>query len=440
MWSRLRGQGIGATLARGASGVFVVTSLGQALMFGLMVFLARLLGVTEYGAFVYALSWLNILMLVSKLGLDTASLRFVASYVATEDYGHLRGLLRRANAIALLASVVVAGLAAWAVMALSERLSPSTRNTLLWAFAVLPFMTLATLRYAALRGLKRVVLALLPERVLRPILTAGFVAVAVWLLGVEATGAHAMMAYLAAVSIGFCAGAWWLYRSVPSGVRQRPAEYRTGEWLRTALTLLIANGAFVVTTQTDTIMVGALIDSEEAGVYYSANRVTAFMQMAIVAIQQIAAPMLASFHARGEHAKLQRTLTLAVLGAVAFAVPAGVVLALIAEPVLSIFGPEFVAGEGAFRILIAAQAVNALTGMTGLVMSMTGHQAVSAIVISIAAAVNVVLNAVLIPRYGIEGAAIATLITTAGWNVPLVYYAWRRLGLWTLPLPWRMSS
>ena len=180
-------------------------------------------------------------------------------------------------------------------------------------------------------------------------------------------------------------------------------------------------------------MVGALLDSERAGVYFSASRIAGLIQFGTVAIQQIAGPMIAAFYADGRLRDLQRTLSLSALGASVFAIPSGILLIVFSGPILGVFGVAFVDGEAVLRILTASQAINALTGMTGLVMTMTGHQAIASRVIGICAVANVGLNGLFIPAFGMEGAAFATLATTIAWNLLLVYYAWARLGLWTLP-------
>lgn len=62
-------------------------------------------------------------------------------------------------------------------------------------------------------------------------------------------------------------------------------------------------------------------------------------------------------------------------------------------------------------------------------MTMTGHQKEATRVIGGSAVLNILLNACLIPIWDIQGAAIATAVTTATWNVVLTFFVWQRLGL-----------
>lgn len=99
------------------------------------------------------------------------------------------------------------------------------------------------------------------------------------------------------------------------------------------------------------------------------------------------------------------------------------------EPVLSIFGPDFVAASAALRILALGQLVNLATGSVGTILIMTGHQRIS-LLNSVAGAVMVViLGLILIPRYGATGAAAAASITMAIRNISATYLVWRFVGV-----------
>ena len=64
--------------------------------------------------------------------------------------------------------------------------------------------------------------------------------------------------------------------------------------------------------------------------------------------------------------------------------------------------------------------VNAFCGSVGVLMTMTGHQLEAAKVYITAAILNIFLNVLFIPPFGIEGAAAATALTTIFWNLVLL--------------------
>jgi O-antigen/teichoic acid export membrane protein len=80
-------------------------------------------------------------------------------------------------------------------------------------------------------------------------------------------------------------------------------------------------------------------------------------------------------------------------------------------------------------IVIVGKLFSAGAGSVGYLANMTGNQDASARIFGWSAAINVSLNLVLIPQFGIEGAAVATASTTALWNVWLCWIVRRELGI-----------
>jgi O-antigen/teichoic acid export membrane protein len=145
-----------------------------------------------------------------------------------------------------------------------------------------------------------------------------------------------------------------------------------------------------------------------------------------MAITAIAAPLLSEFHTSGEREKMQRMVTLAARGIFVFTGGIGLFIFILRVPLLSIFGEAFEAASTVLAILVFGQAINALTGPVGIIMVMTGHHDQVSRIVGFSAALNVVLNAALIPAWGIEGAAVATVITTAFKNLAMLVYVLRQ--------------
>ena len=67
-----------------------------------------------------------------------------------------------------------------------------------------------------------------------------------------------------------------------------------------------------------------------------------------------------------------------------------------------------------------------------MLLNMTGHERDTALVVGMSAVANIALNLLLIPRLGLEGAAIATALGTLAWNVLLSYFVYKRLGFYSV--------
>ena len=87
------------------------------------------------------------------------------------------------------------------------------------------------------------------------------------------------------------------------------------------------------------------------------------------------------------------------------------------------------ASGSALKILCIGQLVNASVGSVGVLLDMTGNEKDSAGAIGLGAGANVALNALLIPRYGVEGAAIATATSIVIRNILLSVRVRQRLNI-----------
>ncbi|MDQ1256008.1 MAG: hypothetical protein QG656_603, partial [Candidatus Hydrogenedentes bacterium] len=424
---KLRGRGLVAIMARGASGTFVVNVLGAGIAFGSQVALARLMSPSHYGAYILVISWITVLQFVAVLGLDKTMLRFLAVYRTRTQWDLFRGLLRGGYALTLLASLAVGGVVALAAWLLRAHMDAETMATFLWGAAVLPFLALSILRQASLQSLRHVVVAQMPELLVRPVLVAGMVFLVYRYVGQAVPGHTAMMLNFVGTQITYLMGGLLLSYYLPAESAGRTRTYHTREWMAMAWPLMLVAGMHILTKKTDILMLGMFAGKTAAGIYGPATRLTDLITFGILAVMSIASPLIAEAHARQKPGELQRILFLASWGIVAFCVPIVAGIVVFGKFLLGIFGPEYVAGYGPLTVLMAGQVVNALTGPCVAALTMTGHQNVTAKILGCVVVVNIVLNAVLIPRFGLMGAAAATSISIALNKTFEMVYVWRLL-------------
>ncbi|MCB0321923.1 MAG: flippase [Bdellovibrionales bacterium] len=431
---KLQGEGVGAVLARGVAGGFSVNILGALIGLVAQAVLARLMGGEQYGIYAYVFTWLSVLSLAAKLGFDTTLLRYVAAYKAKQQWSLLRGLLIRTNQMVVVLSIATGVVTAIVVELLSDRLSSDLVRTFWVLCLILPLSSLCSLRSAALRALRKVVLARLPDEVLRPTLLACLAAGCYFVFSIEVNALLAMVLQSVALLAAFFIGAYWMRLAMPDEVFQSAPEYENREWIRYAVPLVLFSAMNVILQRIDTLMLGAFLDTTSAGYYSVAVRIAKLMAFGLAAVNMIAAPMISSLYAQENMEELQRMLRLSALGIMAYTIPVTAGMILFGNYLLLIFGEEFVAAYPALVILALGQMINALAGSSGYVMTMTGHQNIALKIMSISAVVNILLNWLLIPRYGMNGAAWATALSLVGWNVAFVVYARRKIGLRTTVL------
>lgn len=429
LWKRFQGNGVGAVLVRGASGTFVMMVLSAGIAFGTNVILARVLGVTHYGIYIYALTWINLLAWACQIGLPTSLVRFVSAYKAKEQWGLFRGILSRSIYYVMIATGFIGGTTAIVIWFLHDRMGAEQAETLWISLLILPLIALTGLRQGALRGLKRVVLSSIPDGIVRPLLIAVIVIVLYFWVQQSLHAMHVMLVNLIATLIAFVIGSMLLVKALPEQMHNVSPVYAGREWLKVSLPMFFGSGMFLILRQADVIMIGIILGPADAGIYAVVSRITSLVFFGLHAIDNIAAPMISELHSKEQFHRLQRMVTLAARGAFSLTFIMSIVLFFLGAYVLSLFGEDFVVGYQAMMILLIGMVIKSLFGSAGFLMSMTGHHKQAAIIVGIAAALNIMMNAVLIPLYGLMGAAIATAVSNAFWSIVVLVYVLRRVNI-----------
>ena len=223
---------------------------------------------------------------------------------------------------------------------------------------------------------------------------------------------------------------WTLFqRNLDAHIRNAYPIYARAQWSEIALPIMLVGGSHIILSQTDTLMIGSLLNAKSVGLYSAALKTSYWVRFILLAVNAIAAPLIASLYAQGDRLGLQQLVSTTARWVFYPSFAIAVVMISFAEPVLHLFGPDFVAARGALIILIFGQLVNVGAGSVGYLMMMTGHQNQSALVMGVSALTNVILNLIGIYVFGILGAALATALSMAMWNIWLHSLVVRNLGV-----------
>jgi len=427
---KVRQDSLRVTLMWNAGGTFALKVASTALLFLISLLLARLLGATGYGAYVNAMAWISLLSVLSMMGLDKLVVREIAIYNTRSAWDLMRGLLRWTNLLGFFVSLWFALLTGIIIWILRDHLELQMRSTLWIALIMLPLLVLIRLRQAAMRGLQHVVFGQLPEMLIMPIV---FVVLfgGIYLIFRDTLSASATMgAQVVAAGIAILIGARQLKISLPQSAKQAPPTYQGWIWVRGILPLLFIDSMMIISAQTDIIMLGAMKGAETVGIYAVAKKGAGLITFVLLAVNMALAPNIASLYTAGDMDKLQRVVTKSARAILLGSLP--IALALIAFGhwfLLLFFGQDFTQGEKALAILSVGQLINTATGSVGLLLIMTGYERDAAIGVGSGTVLNVMLNAILIPRWGLTGAAAATASSMIVLNILLAIWVYKRLGI-----------
>ena len=418
------------TVNRGRIAVFTRLA-GAVLAFAAQVTVARIAGIAEFGSFAFVVGAINLCVAISKLGLDTAALRFEALYLGNREFSRYRGFRRYADGLALLSSLAVAAIAAYVVSGSDPWTGKSTTLLMTVILIAVPCISLSALRISSLLALGEVFLAYIPELMLRPVtIITGCLILAGTTGHLNAEQALSVFGVAATLSLIFSTASTRL--RTPEGISlSREVDYSMRSWSDASLTFLASTVVYFGLTQVDILIVGYLLGDAAVGGYAAAARCAVYLTLFLVAVQRTVAPLISEHYARRDREDTQRILDVIAAAGGVPGLAAGILVFVFAEPVMRLFGEGF--GEAAvlLRILAVGQVVNCLTGASGVTMNMTGHHR-AALVIQLSFLVFGVAGTIVAAKYfGIAGVACVTAATVSGWNLVSVWYVRHTTGLKT---------
>lgn len=428
-------------IAKTAGGTFILRIFYLASGFITTLLLTRWIGAEGLGVYNFVISWVVLVAIFVKFGLEDYLVRETAAAHGRNDPETARRLWNFSRGFILVASLVAAG-CFYGLLQWMDFENPDLWPAFMIGVAMIPLLSLIAIYRGRFRANKQIVKSQIPEYLIRPILLMVSIGLLLW-LATPGRPVIALLINVAAtfIAMTFCMLAAFSKNSHPaddaqSNLTSTPAEnafpgYRKASvpWLIGAFPFVVIAGISIINQRTDRLMLGALQDMESVGLYSVAVQMAMVVNFTLIGLNQAIAPLVAERHDSNRSEELQKTLLHATNIATVGSLLIVAALIVLGPIVLAVFGPEFSASYVPMIILAIGQLLNVASGPVGTVLSMSRRERFVGIGLSISVVCNILMNFFLIPIYGVSGAAIATAVSVGIWNLLLVAYAKRTLGI-----------
>jgi O-antigen/teichoic acid export membrane protein len=405
-------------ISRHSGVLFAGTLFTAALGYLFKIYLARVLGAEALGVYALGMTLVGFVGAFNSLGLVESAVRFAAVYRASDKLRELRTLLWRGGGTLLAANLLFAVVFFEFAKKVARPFyhSPLLARYVPWFAILLVLGAVSTFYSRILAGYKAIDRRTLINNFLG---TPTTMLLALLFIGIG----WGLRGYLLAQVLGSVLVIVFLlvtvWKLTPHEARflfpwPGPLEREVWRFSASAVGILLLE---FLMNHADKIALGFYRTAADVGIYSVAAALVAYLSVILNSVNQVFSSVIADLHARGEHAMLGRLykgLTKWVLG---LTLPLVITVIVFSRPLMRTFGHDFEAGWPILIIGAGGHLVNCGVGSVGVLLFMSGNQRRLLQVQAVMAGVMTVLSIVLVPIWGMVGAAVAAAITNAGTNL-----------------------
>jgi O-antigen/teichoic acid export membrane protein len=400
-------------------------------------YLAQMVGAEGVGVFSTCWTILMIGTVLGKLGFDTSIVKFIAESMGKKFTHHIKPIYKNCILIVLTSSTLVAIVLIATAEPISQLFFKNTDYASLVRIVGISVIPLSLMNYNAesMKGLKKITAFSLFQNGSIYILTL----LIIWIFNSHSmdntTSIYSLLiALLILLIVSFWAFHYYMQR-LPRPENEKPKyNFELKSILNISLPMLLTNSMFLIMSWMDILMLSAFKTQADVGIYNTSLKIAALVSITLVAINSIAAPKYAELYGKKDQAGFRKVVKQTSFLNFIISFPVFLVIIIFPTFLLGIFGQDFTAGVYALSILAAGQIFSSFSGSTIHILNMTGHEKTARNILLSTAIINLTLNYILVPRYGMNGAAMATTISTILWNLVSEFVIYKKFGFLTYPL------
>lgn len=413
--------------------IIKVSSIGISYLFTLLVL--YIYDPTQWGIFSLSLASMMIFAIPGRLGLDTAIVRFTSEYVTESNIIKLQNYYQKSIILVLIGSIVSSTLMYFFCGFIAESIFKKTvvtQSLKIMSLGIIP-MNILFLNAEAFRGYKEIKL----YSFFKTVASYTFCIPVLFIIA-KSTDLkfNPEISYVIGLWISMVLSIVTWSKKLKLNYSLRDQEQSFSEIIIVAFPMLLTTSLIFLLGWTGSFAIGIYReDPSEVGIYQVALRLSALTSLPVLAINSIAAPKFASLNSLNDTIGLEKVIRQSTKMTFWVSLPILSIFIVFPEFVLSFFGEEFKSAALTLIFISIGQFISSISGSVGNLLQMTGHQNKMQLIILTGTAVNIFLNYLLIPRYGIAGAGFASMIGVAVWNLSAVYVIWKEMKIMTIYIP-----
>jgi len=398
----------------------------------LFYILAKYFGAAGVGFFSTVWTILMVSVVFSKLGFDTSIVKYIAEFSKKNESRNISDIYLRSIKFIVISGTTIMII----IMLFSNNISKlffdsdSYGHYIFYlAFGILP-LTLLNFNAESQKALKNItVYSILQNGSINLFLSLILFA---YIFFEFSTGLSTIIyALLLTIIFLMLISFIFVFKNIKLQKPSHNFQLSNRQILKTTIPMLLSNSLFLIMNWTDILMLSFFKSETDVGIYNTSLKIASLSTIILIGINSIAMPKYAEL--KNEKLRFKKFVKQTTFLIILTSLPIFLGIVIFPDFLLTIFGNEFVTGKTTLLILSAGMFFSAISGSTVHILNMTGNEKIVQNILLFSACFNFVLNFILIPLYGIIGAAIATASTTIFWNIATQWFIYKKFKFVTFP-------
>ena len=397
--------------------VLIIRSFGVLLLFGFTLFITNFYSAENVGRYDFVRSTLMVLGGISLMGTNQSIIYYSGLLNARKSIESIRSIYSEMLKIIFTLSLIILG---FFMIFFNESIindifkNAESYSLILKTILTLVFFAVTMLNIDTIRALKKTILSEMYRSIFRYLPVFIFAIILLKTNNEELLVEVYLLGFLL-LSLFSSIRVYMLFKKIDKP-NDKSESFTITEIFKTSSPMALSAIAYFIMQSIDIIILSIYEGFDQIAYYSVSVKLAMLTTLALMSVNIVIAPRIAEIYENQKMQKLQMLIKHSTRIIFLISICVLSVLFFFSEEILGLFGQGYVIANNALLFLLAAQFFNAVSGPGAIYLNMTGRQKTLNKILVSALIINISLNFYLIPTQGINGAAIATLVSLIIWN------------------------
>ena len=397
--------------------VLIIRSFGVLLLFGFTLFITNFYSAENVGRYDFVRSTLMVLGGISLMGTNQSIIYYSGLLNARKSIESIRSIYSEMLKIIFTLSLIILG---FFMIFFNESIindifkNRESYSLILKTILSLVFFAVTMLNIDTIRALKKTILSEMYRSIFRYLPVFIFAIILLKTNNEELLVEVYLLGFLL-LSLFSSIRVYMLFKKIDKP-NDKSESFTITEIFKTSSPMALSAIAYFIMQSIDIIILSIYEGFDQIAYYSVSVKLAMLTTLALMSVNIVIAPRIAEIYENQKMQKLQMLIKHSTRIIFLISICVLSVLFFFSEEILGLFGQGYVIANNALLFLLAAQFFNAISGPGAIYLNMTGRQKTLNKILVSALIINISLNFYLIPTLGINGAAIATLVSLIIWN------------------------